>query len=132
VVDQPSLQPAPVVRAASSPATETALQPVSNDQRRAQVHQYLKLLSHPDERARREAALQLGRLKAKRAADPLAATLAGDASPSVRETAARALGLIGAPQSLTALQRAAQADADRDVRHSAQFAVEVIQANRPR
>jgi HEAT repeat protein len=62
--------------------------------------------------------------------DPLAATLAGDRSPAVRDAAARALGLIASPQALPALERAAQADADRDVRRSAQFAVEVIQANR--
>jgi HEAT repeat protein len=60
----------------------------------------------------------------------LAATLAGDRSPVVRESAARALGLIGSAQALPALQRAAQADSDRDVRRSAQFAVEVIQTRR--
>jgi len=58
----------------------------------------------------------------------LAATLAGDQSPAVRDAAARALGLIGSTKGLPALQRAAQVDNDRDVRRSAQFAVEVIQS----
>ena len=63
-----------------------------------------------------------------RAIDPLAATLSGDVSPTVRESAARGLGLIASPSALPALQRAAQADGDRDVRRSAQFAADVIQS----
>jgi HEAT repeat protein len=76
--------------------------------------------------------MSLGRLKAERAVDPLAATLAGDRSPAVRDAAARALGLVGSPRGLTALKYAAQADSDRDVRHSAQFAVEIIQSRMKR
>jgi HEAT repeat protein len=71
--------------------------------------------------------MQLGRLRAQRAIDPLAATLAGDKSAAVRDAAARALGLIGSPKALPALRRAAQLDADKDVRRSAQFSVEVVQ-----
>jgi HEAT repeat protein len=89
----------------------------------------LQLLRSPDECARRDAAMDLGRMRTDRAVDPLTATLAGDHSPVVRDAAARALGLIAAPRSLTALIRAAQADNDRDVRHSAQFAVEIIRTN---
>jgi len=74
--------------------------------------------------------MQLGRLRALAGIDPLAATLAGDRSPLVREAAARGLGLIGSPKALPALQHAAMADPDRDVRHSAQFAAEVVQSGR--
>ena len=90
---------------------------------------YLQQLNSPDERARADAAMQLGRMKSRRAVEPLTQTLGGDRSPAVREAAARGLGLIGAPAALTALQRAAQADDDRDVRHSASFAAEVIRSN---
>ncbi len=93
------------------------------------IDRHLQLLTSPDELVRRDAVMDLGRLKAEGALDPLAATLAGDKSPVVRDAAARALGLIAAPRSLAALTHAAQADTDRDVRRSAQFAVEVIQAN---
>jgi HEAT repeat protein len=94
------------------------------------INQHLQLLADPDERTRADSVMQLGRMKAARAVDPLAATLAGDRSPLVREAAARALGLIGSPKALPALQHAALADNDRDVRHSAQFAIDVIQAGR--
>jgi HEAT repeat protein len=89
-------------------------------------------LSSPDERVRAEAMVQLGRLKAPRAVEPLTQALGSDRSPLVREAAARGLGLIAAPSSLPALQRAAQSDDDRDVRHSAAFAAEVIRASLPR
>jgi hypothetical protein len=116
-------QPAPVAQAslplAPIPVTTT---------RQPEVEQLLQHLSDSDERVRGEAAMQLGRLKAQKAVDPLAATLAGDPSPKVRESAARALGLIGSPKGLTVLQRAALADNDYDVRHSAQFAAEVVQS----
>jgi HEAT repeat protein len=92
------------------------------------VEQNLQRLRDRDERVRADAAVQLGRLRAERAVDPLAATLAGDSSPVVREAAARGLGLIGSVKGLAALRRAAQVDGDRDVRHSAMFAVDVIQA----
>jgi hypothetical protein len=86
-------------------------------------------LNNQDEAQRRESVMELGRMKNERAIDPLAATLAGDKSASVREAAARALGIVGSPRALPALIHAAQADNDRDVRHSAQFAVEIIRAN---
>jgi HEAT repeat protein len=98
----------------------------------AEVDRNLQLLADPSEKVRLDAVLQLGKMKAARAVDPVAATLAGDRSPQVRDAAARALGLIGSPRGLTALKYAAQADNDRDVRHSAQFAVEVIQSNMKR
>ncbi|HXG11712.1 MAG TPA: HEAT repeat domain-containing protein [Gemmataceae bacterium] len=133
------IQPAPVVqevpvvqpvyRAAAPAPTVTPPPPAAvPNERQSDIQQNLQRLSDPDERVRAEAALQLGRLRAQRAVDPLAATLAGDASPAVREAAARGLGLIGSPRALPALRRAAQADSDRDVRHSAMFAIDVIQA----
>ena len=130
------VQPAPVVQpaySAPSPPAEPAPQPIhpaafTNAQ--PDVDRHLQQLGNADERVRSQSVIELGRMRAYRAADPLAATLAGDPSPVVRETAARALALIGSRQALPALQRAALADADRDVRHSAQFAIEVIQAGR--
>ncbi len=92
------------------------------------VSHHLQQLASADERVRQESVTQLGRLKAQQAVDPLAATLAGDPSPTVREAAARALALIGSRRALPALQRAALADSDRDVRHSAQFAMDIVQA----
>ena len=94
-----------------------------------QIDGLLKQLSDPGETVRRDAAVELGRLKAQQAIDPLINLLAKDSSPVARDGAARALGLIAAPRSLKALIYAAQADNDRDVRHSAQFAVEVIRTN---
>jgi hypothetical protein len=94
------------------------------------ISRHLQLLADPDERTRADSVMQLGRMKAVRAVDALAATLAGDRSSVVREAAARALGLIGSPKALPALQHAALADNDRDVRHSAQFAMDVIQVGR--
>jgi hypothetical protein len=94
------------------------------------INRCLQQLRDPDERVRADSVLQLGRLKALSCVDPLAATLAGDRSPMVREAAARALGLIGSPKALPALQHAASADPDRDVRHSAQFAVDIVQSGR--
>jgi hypothetical protein len=90
---------------------------------------HLANLRSPDENVRRNSVLELGRMRAQQALDPLAATLAGDPSPVVREAAARALGLISSPRALPVLMHAAQADADRDVRHSAQFAVDVVRTN---
>jgi HEAT repeat protein len=108
-------------------AAATLQAPVADD-RQQEVEHLLQHLANPDERVRADSALQLGRMRVQRAVDPLAATLAGDRSPAVREAAARALGLIASPKALPALQRAAQADADRDVRHSARFAVDVLQS----
>jgi HEAT repeat protein len=99
------------------------------DERQTEITHNLEHLRNPEEQARLDAVVRLGRLKAQRAVDPLAATLAGDSSPKVRDAAARALGMIGSPKALPALQRAAEADNDRDVRHSAQFSVELVQAN---
>src|SRR5581483_12359107 len=125
IVQQPApvyVQPAPttVVVPAPAPNTTTKFTPVSTTP--PAVDQYLQLLSNSEESTRRDAVMELGRLKAEAAVDPLTATLAGDASPVVRDAAARALGLIGSPRALTALIHAAQADQDRDVRRSAQFA----------
>jgi hypothetical protein len=121
--------PAPSYSSPSFSAPEpTALGPANpNAQTNFEFH--LSRLSNPDEALRRESVMELGRTRNDRAVDPLAATLAGDKSASVRDAAARALGLIGAPRSLTALIQAAQADNDRDVRHSAQFAVEIIRSH---
>jgi hypothetical protein len=141
------VQPAPVVQVApvaqpvyaspvaAEPAPASPPPPVvrgvapASAPRRPEVDSYLQQMNSSDERIRAEAALQLGRLKAHRAVEPLTRALNEDRSPAVRESAARGLGLIGAPAALTALQRAAQADDDRDVRHSASFAAEVIRAN---
>lgn len=116
---QPTYQPAPTT------APVTARSPVQ-DGNQAEVERCLQQLSDTDEHARADAAVQLGRLHATAAIDPLVAMLAGDRSPLVREAAARGLGLIGSSRTLAALQRSAQADPDRDVRHSAQFASEVV------
>jgi hypothetical protein len=107
-----AFQDGPVYQSSSAPA--------------AGIDQHLQLLTSPQENVRRDAVLELGRMKATSAVDPLAATLAGDRSPIVRDAAARALGLIASPRALPALTHSAQADSDRDVRRSAQFAVEVI------
>jgi hypothetical protein len=90
------------------------------------VQAYLGRLRDPDERVRADAALQLGRMQAPQAVEPLSALLASDRSPAVRDAAARGLGLIGTPNTLPALQRAAQADEDREVRNSARFAADVV------
>lgn len=96
------------------------------------VDELLARLGQSDENSRRDAIMDLGRMKADRAIDPLTSSLANDKSPVVRDAAARALGLIGASRSLPALIRAAQADNDRDVRHSAQFAIEIIRSQMQR
>jgi hypothetical protein len=128
----PVVQPAPVVKPAPQyvpSATTTSTFQTANLQKTGEVEQLLQLLNDPDDKLRAEAVIQLGRLKADRAVDPLAATLASDRSPAVRDSAARALGLIGAPRALTALIHAGNADPDNDVRRSAQFAVEIIKLN---
>ena len=94
----------------------------------SEIDRNIYQLADASDRVRSESALQLGRLRATQAIDPLAATLAGDRSPLMREAAARALGLIGSSKALPALQQAAQADADPTVRHSAEFSVDVIHA----
>jgi hypothetical protein len=128
----PPTQPAPTVRAVAptSAITPAAAQASVADDRQTEITHTLEHLRNPDEQARTDAVSRLGRLKAIRAVDPLAATLAGDSSPRVREAAAKALGMIGSAKALPALQRAAQNDADHDVRHSAQFSIELVQAGR--
>jgi hypothetical protein len=129
-----TLPPAPVPISGVQPASQTAPSPLPSTLVGSQVQEvlqtdvnyHLQQLRNPDERVRADSVLQLGRLKAAASVDPLAATLAGDRSPLVREAAARALALIGSPKALPALRYAAQADPDRDVRRSAQFAVEVV------
>jgi hypothetical protein len=152
----PVVQPAPVYQSASPPAVEeqlpaprtvspdalpsapvpavpmpvapaSATQPKPINQRQLDIDNSLRQLADRDARIREEAVMQLGRARAQRAIDPLAATLAGDSSAAVRDAAARALGLIGSPKALPALRRAAQVDADKDVRRSAQFSIEVVQ-----
>lgn len=124
--------PGKPVSAVQPVTTTPPLQPVSvragGEERQVEISQYLRQLSDPDEGVRMQGVTQLGRLKAHRAVDALAATLAGDRSPAVREAAARSLGIIGTPKALPALQRAARADSDHDVRRSAQFSIEIIQA----
>jgi len=129
----PEEMPAPK-RVVPLPAAPQAVAPVGAEtrpaplnQRQLDIENNLRLLADRNERVREEAVLALGRARAVRAVDPLAATLAGDASPSVREVAARSLGLIGSPKALPALRRAAQVDSDKDVRRSAQFAIDVVQ-----
>jgi hypothetical protein len=137
--------PPPAVAVAPAPAQSEALPapraiavpastPLANvitvsNQASPEIDALVRQLSQASETARRDAALQLGRLKANSAVDALANLLAKDSSPLARDGAARALGLIASPASLKALIYAAQADDDREVRHSAQFAVEVIRSN---
>jgi hypothetical protein len=139
VVVQPApvwqpVYPAPTYAQVTQPTVRPTTPPVLPAPKQvapsAEVQKLLQQLADPDEKVRADTAVQLGRLKATQAVDPLAAVLAGDRSPVAREAAARALALIGSARGLAALQRAALADADRDVRHSAQFAIDVIQAGR--
>lgn len=142
VYQVPAAAPAPAPEVAPPPTPVTsqglpaqpipvAVQPVSNNhERQADITFHLQRLADPDVQHRAESAVQLGRMRAQRAVDPLTATLAGDQSPVAREAAARALGLIGNVRAMPALRRAAQADADATVRSSATFAMDVIQARR--
>ncbi|HYV37054.1 MAG TPA: HEAT repeat domain-containing protein, partial [Gemmataceae bacterium] len=136
------VQPAPAVYQAPPPAPYQAAPVVSNTggwtqppplansvSGQGDSDYRLQQLFAQDERARADAAIELGRSKVQQAVDPLCNLLSSDRSPMVRETAARALGLIGNARALNALQNAAQADGDRDVRRSAQFSAEVIRAN---
>src|SRR5262249_17293922 len=121
----PSTTQAPPAAPEPPPAQATLPPPVPQATDR-EIDALLVRLNDNDERVRAEAALQLGRLQARRAVEPLSATRAGDRSPAARDAAARALGLIGTPATLPALQRAAQADDDREVRASARFAAETV------
>jgi hypothetical protein len=118
VVEAVPVQPVPAVQ--SAPQT---VQPASRvESRLDEIDRLTQHLSNPDDKVRADVVIQLGRLRARRAAEPLERVLAADRSPDVRDAAARALGLIGMPASLPALERAAQADADGTVRSSARFA----------
>jgi hypothetical protein len=120
VVAQPVSTYVPV--APPPPATDASTQQaISNS---------LAALRSPEERVRLDSVTQLGRMRAREAIDPLAATLAGDLSPRVREAAARALGLIGTTQAAPALYRAVQMDCDPSVRQGARFALDAIQPSR--
>lgn len=121
VIQQPVVvtQPRQTIVAQPQPTTTFEATPTMQTVNATAADAHLNNLRHPDEAVRRNSVLELGRMKAYQAVQPLTATLAGDQSPSVREAAARALGLIGSPQALTALTHAGQADTDRDVRHSA-------------
>lgn len=129
VVQVAPAAPAPVAQPsysapAPAPITTAHLQPVRAQQ--SEISRNLQQLADASDQVRSESALQLGRLRAAEAIDPLAATLAGDRSPMVREASARALALIGSSKALPALQHSALADADPTVRHSAEFSIEVI------
>jgi hypothetical protein len=121
----PSLQPVPPTPGNVLPPPRPAgpLQTISRD---PQVEALIGQLQSGDDRARSDAANQLGRRQTNQAVDPLTTALASDRSPIVRDAAARALGQIANPASLEALQRAAQVDDDREVRASARFAADVI------
>jgi hypothetical protein len=122
--------PAPV-----TPGANPLVAPVANNvipvsiQSSPEIDALVKQLSQPSDTGRRDVALQLGRMKAESAVNPLVNMLQKDTSPIARDGAARSLGLIASPTSLKALIYAAQADDDREVRRSAQFAVEVIRSN---
>lgn len=124
------LQPPP-----PPPAPPVAAHPVPNDparvERQHEIGEHLRQLADANEGVRLDAVTQLGRMRAVRAIDPLAATLAGDQSPAVRVAAAHSLGLIASPKALPALNRAIQVDPDRDVRKAAEFALEIIQSRHP-
>jgi hypothetical protein len=122
----PPPPPAPIAVQPASAATPAHV--ANNPARQQDITHYLQQLADPNDGARLESVMQLGRMHAYRAIDPLAATLAGDHSPTVREGAAKALGMIGSPKALPALRRAVQVDGDHDVRKSAQFAIEIIQS----
>jgi HEAT repeats len=125
---QTNAAPVPVVQGPAPLPRVTNVIPLSN-QSSPEIDALVRQLSQTNDTARRDAAIQLGRLKATSAVDALTNMLAKDASPIAREAAARGLGLIASPTSLKALIFAAQADDDREVRRSAQFAVEVIRSN---
>jgi hypothetical protein len=124
---RPAPPPAPLDESAAARPVPTD-RPPAGSARQQEIGQHLQQLSDANEGVRIDAVTQLGRMRALRAIDPLAATLAGDQSPAVREAAAHSLGLIASPKALPALNRASQSDSDRDVRKAAEFAVEIIQS----
>ncbi len=130
--------PPPIVETVPPPAPSTptppppppSVIPIQNSAPASPaVDALMAKLSDTNEMVRRDAAMDLGRMKEAKAVDALIQMMSKDASPIARDGATRALGLIAAPRSLNALIYAAQADNDRDVRHSAQFAVEIIRTN---
>ncbi len=64
----------------------------------------VQLLADPDGRIRRRAAVAIGRVGLRLGAKPLAATLAGDEEPEVRQVAAFSLGLIRDASAIEALR----------------------------
>jgi hypothetical protein len=122
----PAPAPTPVPPSPPTPALPTPRRLDENQLNN--ISHFVSHLTDHDEGVRLNSVTQLGRAKSPRAVDPLAATLAGDASPQVREAAAKALGLIGSPTALPALNRAVQADSSHDVRRTAQFSIEIIQS----
>jgi hypothetical protein len=130
-VPSPAPAPTPEPSASTPPPPPTPALPAPrrlDEQHLNSVTHFVSHLTDRDEGVRLNSVTQLGRTKSPRAVDPLAATLAGDASPQVREAAARALGIIGSPTALPALHRAVQADSSHDVRRTAQFSIEIIQS----
>jgi len=65
-----------------------------------------KLLTDPEGRIRRRAALALGRVGLPEGVQPLSGVLASDTDPEVRQMAAFALGLLGEPAAAAALTSA--------------------------
>jgi HEAT repeats len=121
-------QPVPAVQSRSQNYEELPPPRANTTANQPDISRFLQQMSSGEERVRADAALELGRMKAQQALDPLCSLLNSDNSPQVRETAARALGLLGNSRALPVLQNAALADNDREVRHSAQFSAEVIRA----
>ena len=88
------------------PAPETVPLPRVLETRGDEIDRLVGQLSNPDDKVRADVAMQLGRMKARRAEDALERVLVADRSPDVRDAAARALGLLGMQASVPALQRA--------------------------
>ena len=102
---------APVPSMTLGPPPAVAQAPVvqaNHSENAARVDELLQQLSNPQERVRQDATLDLGRLKASKAVEPLMRLLATDNSPTVRDAAACGAGLIASPQSLKAAIQAAR------------------------
>jgi cyclophilin family peptidyl-prolyl cis-trans isomerase/HEAT repeat protein len=91
-----------ILKAPAPPAAATAEPPQAKGRRARQapapppaVPDLERLLTDPEGRVRRRAALAVGRVGLAEGVPPLAAVLAGDRDAEVREMAAFALGLIG-------------------------------------
>ena len=127
----PQAQSVPLPPPDAQAALPLAPVPTYSPTSRAEIDRCVAHLANPDEKARAEAVVQLGRLRAAQAVDQMTLVLTSDRSPTVREAAARGLGLIGSSAALPALQQAAQSDEDHEVRNSARFAVDVIRSRNP-